>query len=451
MTTRINISIILFLAIFLNNPLFSFGQESNPSQKIELINILQSAVKSGDIRYKLTEPEEIKVLLGNPQQESTRKSGGFDILEISYPDIKIRFGKMRSDKDAPFTILRITISGQKIDIGQNKKLRLRSNSDLRKLDRFWGFQNVSLVKLDLREKVELLSAMTFDSDTEWPPQEKLPSGFDPQKLLEEGKNPGLGIRDLHKQGITGKGIGIAIIDQPLLLGHEEYTSRIIRYDATGLNEFSPQMHGSPIVSIAVGREIGVAPDATLSYFAVPMWKKGNSHYTRSLRCIFELNEILPKDEIIRVVSISTGMFATMKGFEEWQNVLQQAEEKGILVITCDASFMESGTLTLLEGSDPNSPFSYSIGKYCSKNDVLRIPTGNKTIASHRGIKVYTYEREGGRSWAAPYIAGLAALAFQINTEITPDKIKKLLIETATKTSAGPIINPLDFIASVKKE
>ena len=124
MTTRINISIILFLAIFLNNPLFSFGQESNPSQKIELINILQSAVKSGDIRYKLTEPEEIKVLLGNPQQESTRKSGGFDILEISYPDIKIRFGKMRSDKDAPFTILRITISGQKIDIGQNKKLIL---------------------------------------------------------------------------------------------------------------------------------------------------------------------------------------------------------------------------------------------------------------------------------------------------------------------------------------
>lgn len=451
MTIRISTSIILSLTVFTINSLLSFGQESNLNQKTDLMIKLQRAIKSGDIRYKLTEPEEIKVLMGNPQQESTRKDGGFDILEISYPDIRIIFGKQRIDKDAPFTILHITIMDQDINIGQNKKLTLRSNSDLRKLDHFWGFQNVSMKNLDLREEVKLLSAMPFDSYTVWPPKDKLPSGFDPQKLLEDGKNPGLGIRDLHEQGITGKGVGIAIIDQPLLLGHEEYTSRLIRYDETGLNEFSPQMHGSPIASIAVGKEIGVAPDATLSYFAVSMWEKDNSHYTRSLRRIFELNEILPKDEIIRVVSISTGSFATKKGFDEWQNMLQEAKDKGILVITCDTSFIRFGTLNLIEGRDPNSPYSYKMGKYCSENDVLRIPTGNKTIASHLGIKVYTYEREGGRSWAAPYIAGLTALAFQINPKVTPDKIKELLIETTTKTAAGPIINPIDFIESVKKE
>jgi subtilisin family serine protease len=437
--------------MFTINPSLSSRQESNLDQKTDLIIKLQDAVKSGDIRYKLTEPKEIKVLLGNPQQERTRKDGGMDILEISYPKIEIILGKRRHDKSALFTLLRISINGKTVDIGQKKKLELRNKNDLKKLDNFWGFQNISLKNLDLREETELIESMTFDSYTEWPPQDKLPIGFDPYRLLEEGKSPGLGIRNLHEQGINGKGIGIAIIDQPLLLGHEEYTSRLIRYDATGLGGFAPQMHGSPIASIAVGREIGVAPDATLSYFAVPMWEKDNSHYNQALRRIIELNKLLSADEKIRVVSISSGMFSSYKGFEELQKTFKEACEKGVFVVTCDPNFLNYGTLTLIEGKNPDNPDNYRIGRYSSKKDIIRIPTGNKTVASHRGIDVYTYEREGGMSWATPYIAGLAALAFQINPYITPDKIKELLIKTVTKTSAGPIINPIDFIESVKKE
>ncbi len=73
----------------------------------------------------------------------------------------------------------------------------------------------------------------------------------------------MAIRALHAEGITGKGVGIAIIDQPLLVGHEEYASEIIRYDATGLVGVPPQMHGSPVASVAVGKQIGVAPEAVL--------------------------------------------------------------------------------------------------------------------------------------------------------------------------------------------
>jgi subtilisin family serine protease len=53
------------------------------------------------------------------------------------------------------------------------------------------------------------------------------------------------------------------------------------------------------------------------------------------------------------------------------------------------------------------------------------------------------------SWAAPYLAGLAALAFQVNPGIKPAKIKELLVKTATKTKAGPIVNPKAFINGVK--
>ena len=291
--------------------------------------------------------------------------------------------------------------------------------------------------------------MEFDSFTEWPSNEKLPSGFKPAEMLETGKNPGLGIHKLHEEGLNGKGVAVAIIDQPLLLGHQEYTSQIVRYDATGLSDYPPQMHGSPIASVLVGQTIGVAPKATLSYFAVPMWKKDNSHYTQALSKIIELNKNLPNEEKIRVVSISDGRFPSNPSFGEWNQVLRKANEMGILVVTCDPKFLDYGTLTLIENKNPDDPNNYTAGKYIGKNDVLRIPTGNKTVASHRGNAIYSYEREGGMSWAAPYIAGLAVLAFQVNPDLKPKTIMESIIKTATLTKAGSVVNPQKFIENIK--
>lgn len=44
--------------------------------------------------------------------------------------------------------------------------------------------------------------------------------------MESCKNPGLGIRQLHEQGFTGKGVNMAIIDQPLGM-HQEYADNLI--------------------------------------------------------------------------------------------------------------------------------------------------------------------------------------------------------------------------------
>jgi subtilisin family serine protease len=73
------------------------------------------------------------------------------------------------------------------------------------------------------------------------------------------------------------------------------------------------------------------------------------------------------------------------------------------------------------------------------------------LASHRGDDVYMYVRKGGMSWGAPYIAGLAALAYQVDPEITPKNIIKYLIQTATQTESGPIVNPKEFIKIVKNK
>jgi serine protease AprX len=305
--------------------------------------------------------------------------------------------------------------------------------------------------LDLRNEREFLDSMTFDTLTEWPVEDKLPIGFKPAELIENAKNPGLHVRSLHEKGIDGSGVGIAIIDQPLLLGHVEYTSKINRYDETGLGDMSPQMHGSPVTSIAVGENIGVAPGASLTYFAVPMWEEDNLLYIDSLKKIFELNKNLPGKEKIRVVSISTGVFPGQPHYEEWKEALEQADTQGILVVTCDQAVLDYGILSLSPGKDPNDPESYKPGIYISDSDIIRVPGANKTVASHLGIDVYTFDRKGGMSWGTPYIAGLAALAFQVDPEIKPKEIVQILADTVTETESGPIVNPTRFIEVVHEK
>ena len=278
----------------------------------------------------------------------------------------------------------------------------------------------------------------------------MPEGFDPELLIEKGKNPGLGIHSLHSKGIDGRGVGMAIIDQPLLTGHQEYASALVEYDAKGIEEVPVQMHGPPVASIAVGKKVGVAPGAELTYFAVAMWKRDNECYIQSMKKIFLMNETLPEDRKIRVVSISNGMFPQYAHYDEWQEVLLKADSLGIVVITCQMNLLKYGTATATLGGNPDDPANYTRGKYSSNDDELLVPTGNTTVASHLGIDDYTFYRQGGMSWAAPYIAGVVALGYQVNPDIKPATIVRLLKDTATRTDAGPIINPVAFVEEVEE-
>ena len=46
-------------------------------------------------------------------------------------------------------------------------------------------------------------------------------------LLEAGRDPGLGVRSLQARSITGQGVNVAIIDQPLLTDHPEISDAIV--------------------------------------------------------------------------------------------------------------------------------------------------------------------------------------------------------------------------------
>jgi subtilisin family serine protease len=117
--------------------------------------------------------------------------------------------------------------------------------------------------LDLSASSDDLLQADFDTQTVWPPADQMPSGFDPQQIMELGKNPGLGVRQLHARGVTGRGVGIAIIDAPLLVDHQEYANRVRLYEESDeLGWRHARMHGVAVSSLAVGKTVGVAPRPT---------------------------------------------------------------------------------------------------------------------------------------------------------------------------------------------
>lgn len=443
-----------FLLIIFSLVGVSFCAEPDTATKSNLAGIIRRAAAEGKLAYRLTTPEEVKVLLGQPTRQEERDEG--DELVLDYPRAEFKFGRRSKISSGPFTLQLVTIKGRGfVDIGAENELILRNEDDLKKLDFWGGFWNspggVSLVKLDLRGHGKLLEEMRFDSRTKWPEPNRMPKGFDPVRLLDEGKNPGLGIRGLHKQGIDGRGVGIAILDQRLLKNHVEYADRILQYEEVGVDDDAPpQMHGPPIVSIAVGKDCRVAPKAFVFYYAMEAtFMPDNAIYCDIIDKIIEHNENASTSERIRVVNISAGISSEKPNFTRWQETQRKAHQLGILVVTTTSPYLDYGRLNHIPGGDPDDPnnyYNYGTGKSRS----FMIPVGNKTIASHFGPQVYTYcaGRCGG-SWAAPYMVGLAALAFQVNPEIKPQTIAEQLAETATHTKAGPIVNPRGFIESVK--
>ena len=409
--------------------------------------------KVSQVLCHLTTLYEFKNIFGTAHNEATRQDGGVTLLILKYENGTATFRKSSDNSEALFAIVSLQIDGKFFDLGCNLRPVLRNEKDLLVVNQFQGLSNLSLKNLDLRSYGELLSRLPFDTLTEWP--DKLPVGFEPAKLLELGKNPGLGIRTLHAEGITGKGIGLAIIDQPLLRGHLEYAAQLDLYDDTAVPNIEPQMHSAAVASLAVGKTLGVAPAARLYFFATPTWKMDNLFYAEALEKVIKINASLPKQKHIRVVSLSFGGFRKAKNYPRWEQVLKKAEAMGILVTTCDQeAFLPYLNLELDFTKDPDVEDSWRPTSWTSKAkpgaERLYAPGGNRTIASFRGSDTYQLERTGGLSWTAPYFAGLAALVFQVRPELTVDQVKKLIRKTASQKSFGKMVNPRKLIAEARK-
>lgn len=316
-----------------------------------------------------------------------------------------------------------------------------------------GFSGKNLVNKDLSElSKDFLVKIPFDHNTKWPEENKLPMGFSPDKILEKCKDPGLGVRQLHKNDITGKGISVAVFDKPMIPNHKEFEDRInyIRIAPEDEKKFEFHFHGIQCASILAGKTVGVAPDVELYYYACPDNKIDHSYYySLAIDKVIEKNKTLPSQKKIRIISISDYFDVKYKA------ALDKAENEGIVVIYSgllyDHNFLWGGASSL---KDKNTPINYEYADWCLENnkvneDSLLIPGSYRTTASNTEKNSYIYSVEGGCSFAIPYVAGLVALAFQENKDLTVDEIFNLLHETKSRLSDKNVVNPTKFIERVK--
>ena len=365
-----------------------------------------------------------------------------------------------------------------------------------------NFRYVDFTGFDLRDKLDILKHTSFSTFTIFPEDDMMPEGFkkaDREKLLEDGKFKNLGIPELRSMGITGKGVKIAIIDQPLNIRvYQEISERIRHYESFGYTEDDKSsLHGCAVSSIMCGQDLGIAPDIELYYFASNSNIPGSTEQNqlgktyendiKALDRILQINRELKAKGEEPIVAVSRSFGLKEKShlkYDEMQAKLAEMEANDVYVQYVgnnkgkppqEGMFFDGmqktddGEYELApwqkEGRHNIIPFITDfIEKY--NNPVIFVPMSTRTILDEHKSPTnpertqYSYDpAHGGNSWVQPYAVGMFALAKQVQPDITFKEFHKIAQETGTPLKemvdekekvVGKVIQPLRIIEKIKE-
>ena len=159
------------------------------------------------------------------------------------------------------------------------------------------------------------------------------------------------------------------------------------------------------------------------------------------------------------------------GYEDVTKAAQEAKAAGMLVICSSVEKVHGFRFHGLGRSvlaDPNSFKSYGLRSFYSREEKAKeyysgrlfVPVNPRTTACPLGNDEYVFYRQGGRSWPIPYIAGVYALAAQVEPTITPERFWSLAMKTGRTIQLdkkdeiiplGPIIDPVALISTLQKK
>jgi hypothetical protein len=298
--------------------------------------------------------------------------------------------------------------------------------------------------------------------------------------LERAKDPGLGVRSLHAAGITGEGVHVAIIDGQLNRDHVEYASRMVHYEE--LDDFTGrpfEMHAPAMVSLLVGRSVGVAPDALLHYFALDFANSTPERLAAAIDHVVARNGGLAPTDHVRLISISTGYRGGER--EVVDAALARAMAAGVFVLNTVYPVEHVDPPLAIRGlgcppwRDCSRPGSFTTTpgeerawkeRGQSVAEVLRqraesdrahghatlyAPASRRTVAGHLGDRAYRFDVEGGDSEWAPYLVGVLALALQAEPDLRANDLAGLLADGVTVRDDGVnLIDPARVVALARE-
>ncbi len=205
-------------------------------------------------------------------------------------------------------------------------------------NRFLDLRGADVSMISFKDESSIFHTFTFDTGTKWPDGDKMPEAQLPGRILEQGKHLGLSLSSLAQKGITGLGVSVAVIDKPILSGHEAFGPNFRYIEVLPGHPNIGRFHfrGAAVAGLLAGR-YGVAPEANLYYFAVPDDTELYVRYTEGIEKMLEFQKALPEQQQIRIAVIGQGVdpvdiASNSSGARDLNNAIDKARQEGIVVI-----------------------------------------------------------------------------------------------------------------------
>ena len=270
------------------------------------------------------------------------------------------------------------------------------------------------------------------------------------------------LKSIHDQGITGKGVTIAVLDGAVNPNIPELKGANIQDRTPCVMSSAPEnaAHGTTVAQILVSPEFGVAPDATLYTYTIPLYGDAPGSNCTISGWTGEAKNDTPLlieqaiNDGANIITISSS-FPTDSIDLRW--AMARALAEGVIVVAAmgnETTEDPSDSLALWKGiCGIGATTRYStLTEYTNwGNGVMTTALG--TVVT-RDTSTGRVEEEEGTSFATPIIAGFLALGWQhFDEDVSADQMLQALAATGRNgnqwnkfTGYGPA-DPVAFLRS----
>lgn len=308
----------------------------------------------------------------------------------------------------------------------------------------WGVSYLDLSEYDFSNvSLETMTKIAFSSSTIWPDKDKLPKGFNTSEILMECTTTNEQVIKLHKQGITGEGVTVAVIDSGFQAeNHVEFKDAFLERCTLNNDNIDYHFHMEDVLSKLCGKNLGIAPQSKVLYYEID-FAEDDSKYVHD--ALMDILKKVENGEKIRAVSCSFSMTNYDRPFEyEKENfeIIKQLKQKGCEVISSDMfgdKFFCCGTTFLNKKDDINlyNPASFLDEEFKEKtkkcNNIL---CSGRTIPEYCSNDGYKYEVVDCFSWTIPQGVGYYTLCLQVNPKLTFEEFTVLASNNCDVSNQG---------------